>query len=64
MRLVAVANRTLANARRAYSEAGGADAVTVDDVGALDDAIRRGQPAVTEDAMLLCAPTGSTPSSR
>ena len=58
MRLAAVGNRTLANARRAYSEAGGADAVTVDDVGALNDAIRRGQPAVTEDAMLLCRADG------
>ena len=58
MRLAAVANRSLANAQRAYNEAGIAGVATIGDVNALNEAIRRGQPAVTEDAMLLCRAEG------
>ena len=58
MRLAAIANRTLANARRAYSEAGVDAVATVEDASALNDAIRRGQAAVTEDPMLLCRAEG------
>jgi len=54
MRLVAIANRTLSQAVRAYHEAGADDVVTVDSVSALEDAIARRRYAVTEDAMLLC----------
>lgn len=54
MRLVAVSNRHLAGAERAYREAG-VEPVAVDRLNALEDAVRAGKPAVTEDAALLCA---------
>jgi len=54
MRLVAIANRTLTQAVRAYQEAGVDDIVTVDSVAALEDAVGRKRYAVTEDALLLC----------
>ena len=53
MRLVAIFNRHGEKAIRAYREAG-VEPVTVNTQSALEDAIRRGKPAVTEDAMLLC----------
>jgi predicted homoserine dehydrogenase-like protein len=52
MRLVAIANRTLANAERAYAEAG-VEPVRVDDADQLDAAIEKGSPAVLEDAFEL-----------
>ena len=55
MELVAVSNRGVAAARRAYAEAGVAEVVEVTSVAALEDAIGRGRPAVTADALLLCA---------
>ena len=55
MVLVAVSNRGVAAARRAYAEAGVAEVVEVTSVAALEDAIARGRPAVTADALLLCA---------
>ncbi len=60
MRLVAIANRTLANGRRAFSEAGvGADEVaTVESLPKLNGAIAAGKYAVTEDASLLCRADG------
>jgi predicted homoserine dehydrogenase-like protein len=58
MRLVAVSNRTLSEAARAYHEAD-VDAVrTVETVAQLDKAIASGQPAITDDAMLLCQAEG------
>lgn len=54
MRLVAIANRHLAEAERAYGEAGVTEVGRVASVGSLEEAIRRGRYAVTEDAMLLC----------
>jgi predicted homoserine dehydrogenase-like protein len=54
MELVAIANRTLANATRAYREAG-VEATSVDTASGLRRLIERGQPSVTEDASLLCA---------
>ena len=53
MALVAIANRTLANARRAYVEAGSAEPVEVATQGALEDAIRTDTPAITDDFDLL-----------
>lgn len=53
MRLVAISNRNVEKAIRAYAEAG-ARPTEVATQGALDDAIRGGKPAVTDDAMLLC----------
>jgi predicted homoserine dehydrogenase-like protein len=52
MRLVAVANRTLANAERAYAEAG-VEPVRVEGATQLDAAIEKGTPAVLEDAFEL-----------
>jgi predicted homoserine dehydrogenase-like protein len=58
MRLVAVSNRTVSQAERAYREAG-VDAVKrVDSVPALENAIQRGEYCVTDNAMLLCEADG------
>jgi predicted homoserine dehydrogenase-like protein len=54
MTLAAVSNRHVAAARRAYAEAGVEGVVEVDTVAALEDAVARGRPAVTADALLLC----------
>jgi predicted homoserine dehydrogenase-like protein len=58
MRLAAIANRTLAQAERAYAEAGAASPVHVQSAKALSDAIRRGHPAVTEDPAVICQAEG------
>jgi len=52
MLLVAVANRTVAHAERAYAEAG-VEPVRVENAGELDAAIEKGTPAVLEDAFEL-----------
>jgi len=53
MRLVAIANRTLANAEQAFSEAGADDVVTVADAAELSAAIAEGRAAVTSDPLLV-----------
>jgi predicted homoserine dehydrogenase-like protein len=58
MRVVAVANRTLEGAQRAYRESGVDGVRVVDSAAALEEAIRSGTPAVTEDALLLCRADG------
>ena len=58
MRVVAVANRTLAGAQRAYRDAGANGVCVVENAADLEDAIRAGTPAVTEDALLLCRAEG------
>ena len=58
MELVAVSNRHLDGARRAYAEAGVDAPVVVDSARALSEAVRTGRPAVTDDASLLCAAEG------
>ncbi|QQE67078.1 NAD(P)-dependent oxidoreductase [Leptolyngbya sp. BL0902] len=58
MELVAVSSRTLASARKAYAEAGIDDPLEVTTQSALEDAIRAGKPAVTDDATLLCRAEG------
>ncbi|MBC7883011.1 MAG: Gfo/Idh/MocA family oxidoreductase [Anaerolineae bacterium] len=58
MALVAVSNRNRAGAERAYTEAGITDFRTVTSVEALEASIYRSQPAVTEDALLLCRAEG------
>jgi len=55
MELVAVSNRHLRGAERAYREAGAAEVRTVDSAAALDRAALEGVPAVTEDPAVLCA---------
>ncbi|MBH8565033.1 Gfo/Idh/MocA family oxidoreductase [Nostoc sp. CENA67] len=54
MELVAIFNRDIDAAKRAYAEAGIEDIQVVTTKSELEDAIARGQYAVTEDAQLLC----------
>lgn len=54
MRLVAIANRRVTEAERAYREAGMAEVQRVASVTGLEEAIARGRYAVTEDALFLC----------
>lgn len=54
MELVAISNRHLDQAKRAYVEAGVEDVEAVETVPQLEDAIDRGRYAITEDPMLLC----------
>lgn len=58
MRLVAIANRHLAGARRAYAEAGAAEVRVVESAGQLEEAMASGHYAITEDASLLCQAEG------
>lgn len=53
MQLVAIANRTLERAERAFREAGADDVVSVDDEQALTEAIAAGRYAVTHDPLLI-----------
>lgn len=54
MRLVAIANRTVANAHAVFAEAGAATVREAENVQQLDKAIEEGVPVVTGDAELLC----------
>ncbi len=54
MRLVAVSNRDISKAKRAYTEAGVTEVRDVSTVDQLQDAIRKGKYAVTDNPMLLC----------
>ncbi len=54
MEIVAIANRNVDNARKAYEYAELKDVVEVSDSAALANAIAAGRPAVTDDPFLLC----------
>jgi predicted homoserine dehydrogenase-like protein len=54
VRLVAIANRTLDKAHRAYAEAGADDVEEVKDAEELERAIQAGRYAVTSDPLALC----------
>ena len=54
MRLVAIANRTLPDAERAYHQAGIDSVKTVGTIAQLESAIDGGRFAITENAVLLC----------
>ncbi|UFP96566.1 NAD(P)H-dependent oxidoreductase [Gloeobacter morelensis] len=54
MQLVAIANRTLDGAKRAYREAGVEQVRTVETTGQLETAVAEGHYAVTDDPFLLC----------
>jgi predicted homoserine dehydrogenase-like protein len=54
MRVVAIANRTVETAERAFLEAGVPDYTQVGDQDALDGVLARGGRAVTSDPLLLC----------
>lgn len=58
IRLVAISNRTLSEAKRAYHEAGIEPAVTVETAAQLDEAIAANQYAVTDNPLLLCEAEG------
>lgn len=54
-RLAAIANRTVEHGIVAWTACGTEPPVEVDDVAALDAAIRAGRPVVTTDPLVLCA---------
>ncbi|HHH43556.1 MAG TPA: NAD(P)-dependent oxidoreductase [Gammaproteobacteria bacterium] len=58
MELVAIANRTLSGAERAYREAGIASVQHVDSQSALEAVVHQGQYAVTDNAPLVCQADG------
>jgi predicted homoserine dehydrogenase-like protein len=58
MDLVAISNRHIEGAARAYKEAGVQNVKTVDTVSQLEAAIANHQCAITDDAMLLCQAEG------
>ena len=58
MRVVAIANRTVETAERAFAEAGVEETVRVGDQQALDTLLARGGRAVTSDPLLLCRAPG------
>jgi predicted homoserine dehydrogenase-like protein len=58
MKLAAIANRHLDGAKRAYAEAGVENVAVVETARQLQNAIRRGEAAATEDALLVCRAEG------
>lgn len=58
MRLVAISNRTLTKAKKAYSEAEIEATTTVETAAQLDNAISKNQYAVTDNPLLLCEAEG------
>jgi predicted homoserine dehydrogenase-like protein len=58
MELVAISNRNPETARRAYLEAGEANVVSVSTVSELQDAMKHGRRAITDDPMILCEADG------
>ncbi len=58
MSVVAISNRTLSEAGRAYREAGIESVRTVKTVAQVEEAIANRQCAITDDAMLLCQAEG------
>ncbi len=54
MKLVAIANRTLSKAERAYRDGGVQDPVRVSSVADLEKSIEQGKFAVTDDPLLVC----------
>ena len=58
MRLVAISNRNLDGAKRAYTEAGVTDIHAVTTAASLEDNIRKGRFSVAEDPTILCRAEG------
>lgn len=58
MELVAISNRTLSSAQKAYQDAGVSDIVVVDSASQLQDAIKQGRPAVTQNFAAVCQAEG------
>jgi predicted homoserine dehydrogenase-like protein len=58
MELVAISNRTISKAIKAYEDAGITDAVVVEKLAELEHNIRKGKVSVTEEAELICEADG------
>ena len=58
MKLVAISNRTLSEAEKAYRQAGIESVKPVETVAQLEESIARNQCAITDDAMILCQAEG------
>jgi predicted homoserine dehydrogenase-like protein len=58
MKLVAISNRTIATAGRAWSEAGVNVYKEVSNLSALNECIAKGTPVITDDGLLLCEADG------
>lgn len=58
MNVAAVYNRTVSVAEKAFNQAGVESVKSVDNLNSLEDAIKKGQPAVTDNAELLCEAEG------
>ncbi len=58
MQLVAISNRTLAAAERAYREAGAEEVNPVTSKSQLEESIRNGKFAITDDPYLVCEAEG------
>jgi len=58
MKVAAIANRTLANAERAYREAGIETFLRADTSPQISDGVAANRPVVTEDATAMCAADG------
>lgn len=58
LRLVAISNRRIESARRAYTEAGVDDFRVAERVSDIEDSVRQGKYAITEDALLICRAEG------
>jgi predicted homoserine dehydrogenase-like protein len=58
MRLVAISNRTLTHAERAWREAGVDGIREVGKLGLLNDCLAKETPVITDDALMLCEADG------
>jgi predicted homoserine dehydrogenase-like protein len=58
MRLVAISNRTISEAERAYGQAGVESVRFVETAVQLEDAIAKGEYAITDNPLLLCEADG------
>lgn len=58
MDLVAISNQNLVSAEKAYQEAGVNDFLVIENADQLQDAIKQGRTAVTENATALCQAEG------
>ena len=58
MKLAAIANRHMDGAKRAYAEAGVDKVSVVENELQMQDALRKGEAVVTEDALLVCRAEG------
>jgi len=54
MTLVAISNRNIEGARRAYIESGETDVTVVTTIAGLENAIAADQPAITDDPAIVC----------